>query len=570
MLKRDINALASKEYDLVVVGGGIFGVCAAWDAALRGLSVAILEKKDFSHATSANHLKMVHGGIRYLQHGDIPRIRESSRERSALLRIAPHLVKPLPIVIPTYGYGMKGKLLLGTGMLIYDLITLDRNHKLLSDRKIPHGRLISRQEVLNMFPELEVKGLTGGALFCDGQIYNPPRLALSFLRSAVSEGADAANYVEVKGFLRKNNRINGVTAQDMLSGDVFEVRSRMTLNAAGSWGHRLLAAYLGLEVQPRPSFSRDLAFVIKRRFRHDYALAFPSKSKDADSLVDRGGRHFFTAPWRQFTLVGVWHRVFDGPLEEITVTEAELQDYIAQINAAFPALRINYDDITMVYTGLTLFGDDHEQASDSISFGKRSMLIDHGKEHGLEGLITLIGVRATTARGMAEKSIDLVLRYLGKSFTKSKTQTTPIFGGQIDSLQQLISEAIQKRPPGVAPEQIEALVYNYGTQYHRIFEYVADRSKLDTGPVDSILCKAEISHAVREEMANKLGDVVFRRTDLASGGSPGKAIIESYAKWMAEEMQWDSQRREKEVEEVLSHLTAPWTARLRQGQADLL
>ena len=149
---RKISALVEKEYDLVIVGGGIFGVCAAWDAVLRGLSVAIVEKRDFSHATSANHFKMVHGGIRYLQHGDIKRIRESSRERSAFLRIAPHLTRPLPIVIPTYGHGIKGKELLALGMMLYDLVTYDRNRGILEERKIPKGKLLSRQEVLKRFP----------------------------------------------------------------------------------------------------------------------------------------------------------------------------------------------------------------------------------------------------------------------------------------------------------------------------------------------------------------------------------------------------------------------------------
>jgi glycerol-3-phosphate dehydrogenase len=562
-LKRDINALTGREYDLVIVGGGIFGVCAAWDAALRGLSVAILEKKDFSHATSANHLKMVHGGIRYLQHGDISRVRESSRERSALLRVAPHLVKPLPIVIPTYGHGMKGRLPLRLGMLIYDLVTMDRNDGLLTERRIPLGRLISRQEILTLFPDLEVKGLTGGAIFYDGQMYNPPRLAISFLRSAVNEGADAANYAEVIGFLQRNGRICGVTVKDILSGDVFEVRSKMILNAAGSWGHRLLEYYLGMKLKPKPSFSRDLAFAIKRRFPHDYGLAFTSKSKDADSIVDRGGRHFFTAPWRQFTLVGVWHRVFDCPLEEITVTEAELQDCIFQVNSAFPGMTAKYEDITTVYTGLTLFGDDHDKTGNDLSFGKRSILIDHRKNHGLEGIITLIGVRATTARGLAERSIDLVLEHLGQNLIKCKTETTPIFGGQIDSLKGLISEAIEKRPPGATAEQAEALVYNYGSYYTRILEYVEGGAKQKLSVADDVLRRAEVSHAIQEEMANKLEDVVFRRTDLASGGSPGKAAIENCAKWMAEEMGWSNERQEQEVNEVFSHLAAPWKARLR-------
>ena len=233
---RDIDALQSKKYDLVIIGAGIFGVCAAWDAALSGLSVAIVDKGDFSQATSANHFKMVHGGIRYLQHGDVIRIRESSRERSALLRVAPHLVKPLPIVIPTYGHGMKGKAVIGAGMLIYDLLTLERNRGLQKDRQIPRGRFISADQVLNLFPGIRREGLTGAAVFCDGQMYNPPRVALSFLRAAVERGADAANYVEVTGFLKNGHRVLGVKAKDVLDNRSFEIRARCVLNAAGTLG----------------------------------------------------------------------------------------------------------------------------------------------------------------------------------------------------------------------------------------------------------------------------------------------------------------------------------------------
>ncbi|MBA2564901.1 MAG: FAD-dependent oxidoreductase, partial [Gemmatimonadetes bacterium] len=210
-MRRNPGALAGREFDLVVVGGGIFGVCAAWDATLRGLSVALLEKTDFAHATSANSYKMIHGGIRYLQHGDVVRLRESSGERRALLRIAPHLVHPLPIVIPTYGHAFQGKELLAAGMLAYDLLTLDRNRGIgAANRRIPRTRLLPREEVLRLFPGLEPRGLTGGAVFHDGQMYNPPRLGLAFVRSAVEGGAVAANYVEAAAFLGGDSRVTGV------------------------------------------------------------------------------------------------------------------------------------------------------------------------------------------------------------------------------------------------------------------------------------------------------------------------------------------------------------------------
>ncbi|MBT8439550.1 MAG: FAD-dependent oxidoreductase, partial [Gammaproteobacteria bacterium] len=166
-MSRDIiGYLSDEHFDLVVVGGGIFAACAAWDAVLRGLKVALIEKEDFCSGTSANSFKMIHGGIRYLQHADVVRLWSSCRERSAMLRIAPHLVQPLPIVIPTYGYGKSGKWFLGAGMLLYDLLTLGRNRGIRDPaRHIPLSRFLSREEVLGEYPDLEKQGLTGAALF---------------------------------------------------------------------------------------------------------------------------------------------------------------------------------------------------------------------------------------------------------------------------------------------------------------------------------------------------------------------------------------------------------------------
>ena len=226
---------------------------------MRGLSVAIVDKGDFSHATSANHFKMVHGGIRYLQHGDVVRIRESSRERSALLRMAPHLVKPLPIVIPTYGHGMKGKAVLGTGMLIYDWLTTDRNRGLQKNRQIPRHKFLRPSEVLALFPGIRREGLTGAMVFCDGQMYNPPRVAISFLRGAVQRGADAANYVEATGFFRNGARILGIQVRDILQNHSFEIRGQCILNATGPWAHRLLETGLNLRFSHRPTFSRGFS-----------------------------------------------------------------------------------------------------------------------------------------------------------------------------------------------------------------------------------------------------------------------------------------------------------------------
>src|SRR5688572_27269723 len=196
-MQRKPAALADGEFDLAIIGGGAFGAAAAWDASLRGLKTVLIERKDFGGGSSAECFKMVHGGIRYMQHADIRRLRSSSHERSSLLRIAPHLVSPLPIVIPTYGRGRKGKLFLGAGMRMYDALTLDRNAGIPDEsRRIHASRFLGRSDVRELFPDIDDAGLTGGAVFEDGQMYNPPRLVLAFVSSAVEAGAVACNYVE--------------------------------------------------------------------------------------------------------------------------------------------------------------------------------------------------------------------------------------------------------------------------------------------------------------------------------------------------------------------------------------
>jgi glycerol-3-phosphate dehydrogenase len=549
-LERNLSVLSRKEYDLIIIGAGIFGVCAAWEAASRGLSVAIVDKGDFINATSANHFKMAHGGIRYLQHGDIPRVRESSRERSALLRIAPHLVKPLPIVIPTYGHGMKGKAFLGAGVIIYDFLTMDRNRGIQKNRMIPGGRFISRREVIELFPGIEKNKLTGGVVFCDGQIYNSPRLGLAFLRAAVEAGVDSANYVEVCSFLSKKSRINGIKARDKLNGEEFEIRAAMVLNTAGPWAHRVIESQLGLEISPRPTFSRDLAFVVKRKTRHDYGIAFSTKTKDIDTLIDRGGRHLFAVPWREYTLIGVWHRVYEGSPDEITVTEDEMQRFLQEVNSAFPSMEVSLGDILMINTGLTLFGSKDDQINNDLSFGKRSRLIDHATEHGLEGIVTLIGVRATMARGMASKAVDIISDKLKIKKKKSRTANIPIWGGDFRTIDDLIDDAKRECPKELKPEIINALIYNYGSKFKEILKYTNENPGWMKPLGDSTVLEAEIIHAVREEMAQKLTDVVFRRTELGSGGYCDEDALQRSAKLVAEELGWTEERSKQEMKET--------------------
>ena len=549
-MKRNLESLTRKEYDVAIIGAGIFGCSAVWEAVRRGLSVVLIEKGDFSQATSANHYKMVHGGIRYLQHGDFYRVLESSKERSALLRIAPHLVSPLPIVVPTYGHGIKGKEILSAGLLLYNLLTYNRN-KGIEDkgRQIPGGSLLSSSELLHMFPGIEQSNLTGGVLFYDAQMYNPPRIALSFLQSAIEEGADAANYLEVDGFLQDKKKIFGIKAKDVFTGEHLEIRSKIVLNSAGPWASDILGK-CNIKLNPKPIFSRDLGFVVSKKFNEKYSFACQIKSNDADAIIDRGGRHIFISPWRDYTLVGVWHKIYKRSPDIVSASEQELQAYINDVNKAYPIFNLSLEDITMVNTGLTLFEEESKQGERTLSFGKRSLLINHEDVHKQKGIITLIGVRATTARSMAEKAVDLINKKLQNSNKKSDTEMVPIYGGDIDNFEKYLNDETRNSKFNLGNDIMKSLVHNYGTKYKDVLKDISLDGTLEDRIGNTATIKGQIIYAVRDEMAIKLADVIFRRTDIGSGANPGEIVIKECADIMANELGWNDERKEKEILEV--------------------
>ena len=542
--------LQSRIFDLVIVGGGIFGCCAAWDAALRGLDVALVEMDDFSHATSANHLKMVHGGIRYMQHLDIPRVRESVRERSALLRIAPHLIEPLPVVMPTYGHGVKGKEFLRAGMLLYDLITMDKNRGIAdSTRKIPWARTLSKRETLEILPGLNQSGLTGAGIFHDGQMYSPQRLALAFVDSAISKGAAVVNHTRAERVVTKNGKVEEIEVTDTLSGERYRVCAKAVLNTVGPWTAKLLEKSSQGNINLQPLFSRDVAFLIRRKLIDGYAFACQTTNQDKDAVISRGGRHLFIAPWRDYTIIGVWHGVHHGGPDDFKISDKDIENFVEEVNSAYPDFDISPDEVSMINAGLILFSDDQDE-SKGISFGKRSILIDHGKSNGVAGLVTLIGVRATTARGMAEKAIDLVTRILNKKAKPCETEHTPISGGYIEDFKKFVSRALFHESANVDREVLVSLIRNHGSNYTKVLALTEEEPKLLETLGQSNVLGAEVVFAIRKEMARTLADVVFRRTDLGTAGSPGVKALRSCADLMASELGWDEGKIQSEISKI--------------------
>ncbi len=552
-MKRAVLQLSQKVYDVVIIGGGIYGASVARDAALRGLKVALVEQGDFGSATSANNHKIIHGGLRYLQHADLKRMRESIRERSILFRIAPHLVHPLPFLIPTYGHLLKGKPALWAALKLNDLISFDRNRNLEHQKRIPRGRMLSKAECLQLCPGLAQRGLTGGALYFDGQVYNPDRLNLSLLLSAAGAGADLANYVQVNGFLQEGKTVTGVQAKDVLSGNCLEVRAKIVVNCSGPWTDRVLHL-LG---NPRHSKRTNLlkAFVlVTRPLVQGIAVGIPGKSqyKDNDAILNKGHRYFFITPWRNTSLIGTFQAPYDGDPDDFEVTEQDVGALIHEVNAAFPGAGLKRQDVYFVYRGLLPAGDMNGKTGDTQP-AKEYDIHDHASGDRIQGLVSVIGVKYTTARDVAEKTINLVEKKLEKKATRCQTALIPVLGGAIHGLEEFTTQAFDKKPAGVNAETLRHLLQTYGSQYSEILRYYEENPEWGEPVTNgSPLIKAEVIHGIREEMAQNLGDVIFRRTELGTAGYPGDACLRTCAHIVATELGWNKERTQKELEEVKS------------------
>ncbi len=525
-MKRDLERIAASTFDLAIVGGGIYGVCAAHEAALRGLSVCLLERGDFGGATSSQSLKVVHGGLRYLQHGDVGRTLESVRERRTLLRIAPGLVRPMACVMPTYGHGLRGREVLGVGVALGDLVGLRRNAGVAAERRIPRGRLLSRADTLARCPGIESAGLTGGALWWDAQSSSTERLLLAFLRTALANGAAAANHAYVTGFLRDGARIAGVRARDELTGASFEVRARLVLNAAGPFVDDLLAT-LGL--RPRaPLFPRSKALnLVTRKPPPGVAVAIASRTefRDRDALVATGSRLFFAVPWRGLTLLGTRHLPWDGRPETFRISEADVVTFLDEVNEAWPGARLGRDDVIGVYGGM-LPRIPAPRADDEVQLAKHATVVDHGRADGVPGVVSVIGVKWTTARGVAERTVERLCALLGRAAGPRVGRTTLLAGAALGE-----DEASRD------PERARALA--------RLIEEDPDLGKAihPASPVTG----AEVVHAARAELACRLDDVWLRRTELYLARPLDHAAVARSAEWMGGELGWSDAQRADEI-----------------------
>ena len=543
-MQRDLRRLADRRFDLIVVGAGFYGAIAAWDAALRGLAVALIDKGDFGGATSFNNLKTLHGGLRSLQSLDLRQMRLFVRERRALARVAPHLVQPLPFVVPTYRHPARSRLAMRAALAITDAVSHDR-HDGVSDSalQLPRGRVVSRAECLRLNPVIDPAGVTGGALWHDYQMHNTDRMTLSFVLSAVDAGVVAANYAQADALLSDGQKVDGVRVRDVLSGDTFDVRATAVLNATGPWAASFLDSLGARHTTPATRLSRAMNLVVRRV---DLAQGCGGRVR---------GRFLFMAPWRNVTLVGTSHDACDGGPDALTVSQADVDDFLADVCAAFPHADLAAGDVRLVHRGLLPMVSGHNH---HVKLLRESTVVDHSR-HGVHGLVSMFGVRYTTARATAARAIDVVFRQRGvRTPPPCRTADTAVVGGAITDKERFVRAVTSRCSEGLSRELLRRLALSYGTAYDAVLQPLREDPSL-ASPLGA-QCEvsgAEILHAVRHESAVKLADALIRRTEAGSAGHPGRDAISRAAAIVARERGWNEWQLSNEIADVEAFYSLP-------------
>jgi glycerol-3-phosphate dehydrogenase len=529
-MRRALNRIADEEFDLLIIGGGITGACVARDAALRGLSVALIEKNDFAHATSAHNSKLAHGGLRYLRNLELGLVRESLKERRIWQRIAPHLVHPLPFLVPLYGGGFRARATLSAGLTLYDALSFDRGWLDDPEQRLPAHSWLDAKAALSREPVLEGKGFEGAFLYYDAQIYAPERLALEHLIDADAHGAAIANYVEACTLLVQKGRVAGASARDVFSGQFLDINARATLVAAGPWADLFLAHASGMAASHKLLRSKGIHLVV------------PAMTRKYAVTVAAGGGHFFVLPWRGHTILGTTDTAFKDAPDDVGVNRSDVDDFVALIDKYLPSANLKPADVEYFYAGLRPLVDDG--SGDTYGASRRAELVDHGKADGLDFLFSAIGGKWTTSRNLAESVVDALVAKLGLSARSCSTATTPMPGARFGRFRDFVArEETDHQRIG----SIGHLAQLYGSTLPSMLAEANNRPDLleplgKTGDVG-----AQILFAVREEMALTLEDAILRRTGIGQLGRPNSQTVDTVSRIMAAELGWDDDRRNSEI-----------------------
>jgi len=546
-MERFIENYQGKEFDLIVIGGGITGATVAYEAASRGLSVALIEKSDFGSATSAATSKLIHGGLRYLSTFEFALVRESLKERRVLTNIAPNFIHPASFLFATYKKDKVSNLMMKIGMLLYELFSFDKNWLWDNSKKMPHHKSVSSEDISKLFPNALTDGLLGGQMYYDCTSHSPERFTLAFIKSAVKYGASVTNYTKVEDFIvnetAKMKTVKGVKVIDELSGKKYNINGKLIINCAGPWADILL-----------DKIKKNIGSQELRRSEGIHIVTKKLVDKHIFSGSTVTGKHFFMLPYRNHTLVGTTDKEFIGKPDDYKVTKKAIEELILDVNKSFGNTeKIKYEDIVYTYGGLRPLVEDQ---TEDVYHSSRKYEITGEKKNGIEGLITVEGGKFTTSRMLAEKAIDKTLKILKLPKKKSISKNNYLYACEIDNSLDFIAEK-QKQYCDFLPEQIEYLSKCYGTEIDELFSIIQEDESYKKALNKDGENLAQVIFAIRNEMAVSLSDIMIRRTGIGQLGHPGKETLNKVAKLAARELKWDDEKLSDEIDKMETILNIP-------------
>ena len=523
--------ISGTTFDVVIVGAGVNGCGMARDASMRGLRVLLLDKGDISAGTTAASTRLIHGGLRYLEHGEVGLVRESLRERETLLRkVAPHLVRQLPMLVPIYAGQRRGRLTIRAGMIAYDLLS--------SSKSLPRHRMLDAAEALAHAPGLEPEGLRGAALFYDAQVEYAERLAVENALDARAHGATVLTYARVERPLVEGGAARGVVFTDLLGEATHEARAAVTLNAAGPWLDEVLEG----------SSAEDEKLLGGTKGSHVVVRAFegaPRAAVYAEAVED--GRPFFVVPWDDKFLIGTTDERYAGNLDRVEADEHEIEYLLRETNRVLPSARLTRGDVLYTYSGVRPL--PRVNAGEERAITRRHFI----SQSRVRGLFSIVGGKLTTYRALAEEAVELIFHTLGKNPPPCQTADAPLPGAAVEDFDAYRRDFNAQST--LLPQSTARLLKVYGVRAAEVLRLAQDEAELsqviseETGSIG-----AEVVYAFREEMAETLTDCLMRRTMIGLNGQVGLDALERAARVAQKFLGWNDGRTSGEVEAYRSYI----------------
>ena len=519
-------------YDLVVIGAGINGIGIARDAAARGLRVALVEKEDIGSGTSNWSGRLIHGGLRYLEQGDVALVRESLREREILFRLAPHLVKPVPLMLPFYAHNRRSKLAVRAGMIAYDILSFDKS-------TVTH-RVLSREATLKRFPDINADGLKGCTIFMDGQVEWSERLCTEVALSAHAEGCHILTHCRVDGFLQSGNVVQGVTYTDELTGTRHSLSASLVINAAGPWVDAVLKGHE----------SGRKRHIGGAKGSHLVLDPFPGAPKDVVYYESRtDGRLVLIIPWGGRYMIGTTDKKFEDDPDTARADQAEVAYLLGEVNALIPQAKLTKADILYTYSGVRPL--PYVPAQSEWKVPRSHVIHDHAPD--CPGLWSIIGGKLTTYRSLAQETVDQVFKRLGRKVPRCATAHMLFPGARINNWDAYRSQLAENTDLG--RETVDRLVNIYGARAGDILDLARREPRLqevldpETGAIG-----AELVFTFRTEFCRTLTDALIRRIMVGLNRNCGRDALERAATLLAADQGWDATRKDREIEDYLTYI----------------